>query len=92
MLCKWCSCSGRLNGKIYKVGRNSLKQYNPIRPISKVYKTWVLAHKSGYFIDGEIYTGKNAGKVTRDSGGDIVRKLSRLQAGKPQSFFWQLFY
>uniref|UniRef100_A0A0L8HB36 PiggyBac transposable element-derived protein domain-containing protein n=1 Tax=Octopus bimaculoides TaxID=37653 RepID=A0A0L8HB36_OCTBM len=63
--------------------RNSLKQYNTFKPISRGCKIWVLADKSGYFIDGETYTGKHAGKVTRDLGGNVVRKLtSQLKGGK----------
>ena len=35
-------------------GRSSFKQYNPMKPIKRGYKIWVLADKSGYFLDGDI--------------------------------------
>ena len=50
-------------------GRSVMKQYNPIKLISRGYQIWVFANKSGYFIDGEIYSEKNAGKVAKDLGG-----------------------
>ena len=73
-------------------GRSTLKQYNPMKPIKRGYKIWVLADKSGYFLDGEIYTGRVQGNITKDLGGNVVRKLTQpLQGGNHKVFFDNYF-
>ena len=64
-----------------------MKQYNRIKPISRGYKIWVLANKSGYFIDGKIYTKKNSDKVAKDLRGTVVRKLTSQLKGKNHKIF-----
>jgi len=47
-------------------GRNSLKQYMPLKPIKRGYKVWNLADSStGYVLSFDVYAGKNM-----DSSGD----------------------
>ena len=73
-------------------GRCSFKQYNPMKPIKRGYKIWVLADKSGYFLNGEIYWGKSDQGVTKDLGGSVVRKLTTdLQGGFHKIFFDNYF-
>lgn len=40
-------------------GRNSLKQYNPMKPIKRGYKIWARADMDGYMSKFSIYQGKN---------------------------------
>ena len=73
-------------------GRSSFKQYNPMKPIKRGYKIWVLADKSGYFLDGDIYCGKAKEGITKDLGGSVVRKLTcELQGGCHKVFFDNYF-
>ena len=47
-------------------GRNSLKQYMPLKPIKRGYKVWNLADSStGYVLSFDVYAGNNM-----DSSGD----------------------
>ncbi|XP_018377831.1 PREDICTED: uncharacterized protein LOC108770657 [Trachymyrmex cornetzi] len=39
-------------------GRNSIKQYLPMKPIKRGYKVWVRADKYGYVCEFQIYTRK----------------------------------
>ena len=40
-------------------GRNSLKQYNPMKPIRREYKLWcVVNNNDGYVYKFEVYVGK----------------------------------
>lgn len=56
------------------------------------YKIWVLADKNGYFLNGDIYTGKSEEGVTKDLGGSVVRKLTNdLQGGAHKIFFDNYF-
>ena len=53
-------------------GRSSFKQHNPMKLTKKGYKIWVLADKSDYFLNGDIYSGKNEQGVTKNLGGSVV--------------------
>ena len=50
-------------------GRSSIKQYNPMKPIKRSYKMWVLADMDGYISKFDVYQGK-AGTNTSDADGD----------------------
>ena len=43
------------------MGRTSLKQYNPMKPIRREYKLWCVADNDGYVYKFEEYTGKIQG-------------------------------
>ena len=56
-------------------GRNSLKQYMPMKPTKRGYKIWCLCDSNnGYLSNFEVYTGASAINV-RDEGG-LGRRLS----------------
>lgn len=63
-------------------GRSSLKQYMPKKPIKRGYKLWVLADKSGYVVEFEIYTGKCGDIRQYDLGPTVVRRLTENLAGR----------
>lgn len=46
-------------------GRNSMKQYLPLKPIKRGYKVWMLADKSGYCLKFDVYTGKRDNKTNK---------------------------
>ena len=57
-----------------------------MKPIKRGYKIWVLTDKTGYFLNGDIYTGKGEEGVTKYLGGSVVRKLTNhLQSGSSQN-------
>lgn len=56
-------------------GRNYLKQYLPKKPIKRGYKVWMMCGESGYYLDFEIYTGKDGNNVNIDLGGKVVRQF-----------------
>ena len=50
---------------ILYMGRHSIKQYNPMKPIKRGYKLWVRADVDGYISKFDVYQGK-----TDTSSGD----------------------
>lgn len=40
-------------------GRNSMKEYNPMKPIKRGYKIWCIADMKGYMLNFDIYQGRN---------------------------------
>ena len=59
-----------------------------MKPTKRVSKIWILANKLGYFLNGDIYSGKSKQRVTKDLGGSVVRKLRNdLQGGSHKNFF-----
>ena len=67
-------------------GRNSMKQYMPMKPIKRGFKVWVAACAvSGFMIGFDVYTGKsNGGNVSLGLGERVVLDLVRM--------FHHLFY
>ena len=58
-------------------GRSSIKQYNPMKPIKRGYKMWVLADMDGYISKFDIYQGK-AGSNTSSANDDKDDGISGL--------------
>ena len=61
-------------------GRCSFKQYNPMKPIKRVYKLWCLADNDGYIVKFYIYTGKSQNNYPNlrkklGLGGEVVLRL-----------------
>ena len=94
---KKCFLAGIYNIRIYIRIYNKIQgvqQFQTIQPneTDKGYKISVLADKSGYFLNGDIYSGKSEQGVTKDLGGFVVRKLSNdLQGGSHKNFFDNYF-
>lgn len=58
-------------------GRSSIKQYNPMKPIKRGYKMWVLADMDGYIFKFDVYQGK-AGTNTSAADDDKDDGISGL--------------
>ena len=60
------------------LGKSSLKQYMPKKPIKRGIKVWVLGDSSnGYFSRLEVYTGKKGNTVEKDLGSRVVKELTK---------------
>ena len=58
-------------------GRSSLKQYNPMKPVKRGIKVWVLADShNGYFKKFQVYTGKDENRVEHGLGERVVKTLT----------------
>ncbi|XP_046666851.1 piggyBac transposable element-derived protein 4-like [Homalodisca vitripennis] len=68
-------------------GRSSLKQYLPKKPIKRGYKLWMLADKSGYIVEFEVYTGKVGEMTQHDLGPTVVKNLTQRFQGKHQTVY-----
>ena len=59
------------------LGRSSLKQYLPKKPIKRGIKVWVLGDSAtGYFSRLEVYTGKKGATTETGLGGRVVKGLT----------------
>ena len=62
-------------------GRSSLKQYVPLKPVRRGFKSWVRADSTnGYISDFSVYTGKEE-VVEKDLGAKVVKKLAEPLTG-----------
>ena len=74
-------------------GRSSLKQYNPMKPIKRGIKVWVLADShNGYFAKLQVYTGKEGSRVEHGLGERVVKTLSAELQGKHHHTFFDNFF
>ena len=74
-------------------GRSSLKQYNPMKPIKRGIKVWVLADShNGYFMRFQVYTGKDGNRVEHGLGERVVKTLTSELKGKHHHTFFDNFF
>ena len=74
-------------------GRSSLKQYNPMKPIKRGIKVWVLADsRNGYFMRFQVYTGKDGNRVEHGLGERVVKTLTSELKGKHHHTFFDNFF
>ena len=74
-------------------GRSSLKQYNPIKPVKRGIKVWVLADShNGYFKKFQVYTGKEDNRVEHGFGERLVKTLIAELHGKHHHAFFDNFF
>ena len=73
-------------------GRQSMKQYVPLKPIKRGYKVWVRADDNGYTCESEVYTGKARGTTEHGLGGSVVTKLSEKIQGKGYKVYADNFF
>ena len=74
-------------------GRSSLKQYNPMKPIKRGIKVWVLADShNGYFMKFQVYTGKEGNRVEHGLGERVVKTLTDGLQGQHHHVFFDNFF
>ncbi|KAJ8890015.1 hypothetical protein PR048_009521 [Dryococelus australis] len=64
-------------------GRSGLKQYNPMEPIKRGYKLWILADMKRYTMKFQIYQGKDEVVTKKFAEYGLVKRvvLELTQAG-----------
>jgi len=72
-------------------GRNSIKQYMPMKPIKRGYKVWIRADESGYICEFQIYTGKTD-SVETTLGKRVVQHLTMNIKGKYHNVYFDNFF
>ncbi|XP_008189097.2 piggyBac transposable element-derived protein 4-like, partial [Acyrthosiphon pisum] len=78
--------------KLYRFkGRNSIKQYMPMKPIKRGYKVWIRADESGYICEFQIYTGKTD-SVETTLGKRVVQDLTMNIEGKYHNVYFDNFF
>ena len=74
-------------------GRSCLKQYNPMKPVKRGIKVWVLADShNGYFQKFQVYTGKEGNRVEHGLGERVVKTLTAELHGKHHHAFFDNFF
>lgn len=74
------------------IGRSTLIQYMPKKPIKRGFKTWMLCDNSGYVHRFEIYTGKKGELVEKRLGERVVLDLTSDFGGKNHKVFFDNFF
>jgi len=77
------------------LGRSSMKQYLPKKPVKRGFKVWVRADaQTGFFCDFQIYTGKLADGegVEHGLGERVVLQLSQNIEGRNHQVFCDNFF
>ena len=70
------------------IGRFTLKQYMPKKPIKRGFKVWVRADShNGYISDLDVYTGRDDSTET-NLGAKVVKKLRKLSSLFGDFFFF----
>lgn len=73
-------------------GRNSVKQYLPMKPVKRGYKVSMMADKSGYCLKFDVYTGKKDLKTTKDLGAKVVTSLVQGLVGKNHKVYFDNYF
>lgn len=72
-----CTCTK------YFIGRSAMKQYLPLKPVKRGFKVWVVAEsETGYFLDLQVYVGKEGGDTEHGLGEKVVLGLTEQYRGK----------
>jgi hypothetical protein len=71
-------------------GRNSIKQYMPMKPIKRGYKVFIRADQSGYICEFQIYTRKTD-SVETTLGKRVVQDLTMNIKGKYHNVYFDNF-
>ena len=76
------------------LGRSSMKQYLPKKPIKRGFKVWVRAEsRTGYFADFNVYTGKTESSEGEHGLGEkVVLRLSQNIEGHNYQVFCDNFF
>lgn len=73
-------------------GRNSIRQYMPMKPIKRGYKVWIRADEYGYICEFQIYTGKVNNKSENLLGERVVKDLSRALVHKHYRIYFDNYF
>ena len=77
------------------IGRSTMKQYMPMKPVKRGFKVWVRADAvNGYFCDFNMYVGRAADGVSVETGlGErVVRQLTEHLQGKSYQIYCDNFF
>jgi len=73
-------------------GRNTLKQYNPIKPIKRGFKIWISADEHGFVCEFQIYTGKIVGLAEKRLDERVVMDLTRQIVSKNYQVYFNNYF
>ena len=74
-------------------GRSALKQYMPLKPVKRGMKVWLVAESStGYFLDLQVYVGKEGEVGEHALGERVVLELTEKFKGKGYRVFCDNFF
>lgn len=74
-------------------GRSGFRQYMPLKPIKRGFKTWVRANENGYVSSFEVYTGKpTTSSAEKNLGSRVVKDLTAALAGKHHHVYFDNFF
>lgn len=73
-------------------GRSSIRQYMPMKPIKRGYKTWTRANESGYVCEFQVYTGKVENKTEKALGSRVVKDLTRELVGGNHHVYFDNYF
>lgn len=64
-------------------GRSAMKQYLPLKPTKRGFKMWVVADSTnGYFMDMQVYTGREGTVTEYGLGERVVLELTEQYRGR----------
>lgn len=70
-----------------------MKQYLPLKPVKRGFKVWVVADSSnGYFLDVQVYVGKESAATEYGLGERVVLELTEQYRGKGYRVFCDNFF
>jgi len=73
-------------------GRSSIKQYDPLKPIKRDYKVWILSESTtGYVYNFEINTEKDTKRHLPLGEHEVKTLIHKIDLRNRQLFFWQWF-
>lgn len=77
-------------------GRNSMKQYNPMKPIKRGYKLWCLADQHGYIKKFNVYQGKDEQLENKYKdfglGERVVLSMTERELGKDKIIIFDNYF
>ena len=70
-----------------------MKQYLPLKPVKQGFKVWVVADSAnGYFLDLQVYVGKEDGEREYGLGESVVLCLTEQYRGKQHRVFCDNYF
>ena len=86
-------CIRTYNYYVNFVGRSAMKQYLPLKPTKRGFKVWVVAEsETGYFLDVQVYVGKEGGEAEHGLGERVVLTLTEQYRGKAHCIYCDDFF
>jgi hypothetical protein len=74
-------------------GRNLMKQYMRAKIVKWGYRIWKLCDaKTAYVLNFDVYTGAEAGKVTKDLASNVAKRLTEDYQGKNHVVIMDNYY